>query len=96
MTSDPKLEDYKKNTLESISKYKDYKLQETKEATLSGLPGFKVIFTASFNKPYKIMQLYTIKQNNGYSVTYRATSTDEFGNELSNAQKMIDSFKILD
>lgn len=96
MTSDPKFEDYKKNTLEDIGKYKEYKLLENRDITLAGLPGFKVMFMATFNKPYKIIQVYAVKQNHVYSLTYRASDTDKFDDQLPNAQKMIDSFQVLD
>lgn len=94
LTSNPSLEEYKTKALKLVEGYKNYKLIESGETTLANLPAFTLVFTATFDKDYKIKQVYTIKQNHGYSLTYRAPPGD-FDTELPNADKMMTSFEII-
>lgn len=94
LTSNPSLEEYKSKALKLVEGYKNYKLIESRETILANLPAFTLVFTATFDRDYKIKQVYTIKQNHGYSLTYRAPPGD-FDTELPNADKMMTSFEII-
>lgn len=94
LTSNPSLEEYKEKALNLIKGYKNYQFLDSKEATLSGLPGFTITFLATFDKGYKIKQIYTVKQNHGYSLTYRS-DPEHFDEQLPEADKMMASFAII-
>lgn len=93
LTSNPSLEEYKTKALNLMKDYKNYKLIDSQQATLSGLPAFTITFLATFNKEYKIKQVYTVKGNRGYSLTYRS-SPDHFDEQLKEAEQMFSSFEI--
>jgi hypothetical protein len=72
--------------------------------TLAGMPAFERLFTVSQHVldknlkivplNLKILQLYTIKGNKGYIVTYTAQAS-RFLTYLPDVQKLIDSFNII-
>jgi eukaryotic-like serine/threonine-protein kinase len=66
-------------------------LLESSAATLAGIPGYKIVFTNI--EGLKTMQVWTIKDDKAYIITYVAQEED-YEKELQIAQKMIDSFEI--
>ena len=94
LTSNPSLEEYKTKVLTGIKDYKNYKLIDSQPFTLGNLPAFSLTFLATFNKDFKIKQVYTVRQNHGYGLTYRS-SPDHFDEQSIEADKMFSSFEIL-
>lgn len=94
LTSNPSLEEYKTKVLNGIKDYKNYRFIDSQNTTLANLPAFSLTFSATFNKEYKIKQVYTIRQNHGYGLTYRS-SLDLFDEQLKQADKMFSSFEII-
>lgn len=94
LTSNPNLEEYKLKVLDTIKDYKNYRFIDSQNTTLANLPAFTITFLATFNKEYKIKQVYTVKQNHGYGLTYRAPP-DNFDEQLKMADQMFSSFEIL-
>jgi serine/threonine-protein kinase len=66
-------------------------LLESSSATLAGIPGYKIVFTNI--EGLKTMQVWTIKDDKAYIITYVAQEED-YEKELQVAQKIIDSFEI--
>jgi eukaryotic-like serine/threonine-protein kinase len=66
-------------------------LLESSAAILAGIPGYKIVFTNI--EGLKTMQVWTIKDDKAYIITYVAQEED-YEKELQIAQKMIDSFEI--
>src|SRR5919107_1919212 len=66
-------------------------LLESSATTLAGIPGYKIVFTNI--EGLKTMQVWTIKDDKAYIITYIAQEED-YEKELQIAQKMIDSFEI--
>jgi serine/threonine-protein kinase len=59
--------------------------------TLAGIPGYEIVFTNIAG--LKTMQVWTIKDDKAYIITYVAKEAD-YQKDLQVAQKMIDSFEI--
>jgi eukaryotic-like serine/threonine-protein kinase len=66
-------------------------LLESNTTTLSGIPGYKIVFTNVAG--LKTMQVWTIKDDKAYIITYVAKEED-YEKDLQIVQKMIDSFEI--
>jgi eukaryotic-like serine/threonine-protein kinase len=66
-------------------------LLESSTTTLADLPGYKIVFTNMVG--LKTMQVWTIKDDKAYIITYVAKEED-YENDLQIVQNMIDSFKI--
>jgi hypothetical protein len=66
-------------------------LLESNTTTLADIPGYKIVFTSI--EGLKTMQVWTIKDDKAYIITYVAQEED-YENDLQIAQKMIDSFEI--
>ena len=67
-------------------------LLESNTTTLADIPGYKIVFTNVAG--LKTMQVWTIKDDKAYIITYVAKEED-YENDLQIAQKMIDSFEII-
>jgi hypothetical protein len=67
------------------------KLLESNTTILADIPGYKIVFTNI--EGLKTMQVWTIKDDKAYIITYVAQEED-YEKELQIAQKMIDSFEI--
>ena len=80
------LEDYTKTQIN----YTEEQLLESNTTTLAGLPAHKMVFT---NLGLKTMQIWTIKDDRVYTITYVAEEED-FQDDLDVAEKMIKSFQI--
>ena len=63
---------------------------DSNSTTLAELPAYEIIFT---NLVLKKMQVWTLKDDKVYTITYAAEEED-FQNELQTARRMIESFKI--
>lgn len=70
--------------------YTEEQLLESNTTTLAGLPAHEIIFT---NLGLQTMQIWTIKDNKVYTISYVAEEED-FQNDLQIAERMIESFKI--
>ena len=66
-------------------------LLESNTTTLANIPGYKIVFTNVVG--LKTMQVWTIKDDKAYIITYVAKEED-YENDLQIVQKMIDSFEI--
>jgi hypothetical protein len=80
----------------------NFSLEEEVECetyTLSGNQACSILFTRTLDymsdQEFAVMQLYTVKGNNGWMLTYMATPND-FDEFLPVANQMTDSFQILD
>jgi eukaryotic-like serine/threonine-protein kinase len=67
-------------------------LLESNTTTLADIPGYKIVFTNVAG--LKTMQVWTIKDDKAYIITYVAKEED-YENDLQIVQKMIDSFEII-
>jgi eukaryotic-like serine/threonine-protein kinase len=68
---------------------------KSEAATLGGIPGHKLVVTGNQGEmELKMQQVYTVVENKAYIVTYTAEA-DKFDLFLKDAEKMIDSFKVL-
>jgi hypothetical protein len=67
-------------------------LLESNTTTLADIPGYKIVFANIAG--LKTMQVWTIKDDKAYIITYVAKEED-YENDLQNVQKMIDSFEII-
>ena len=67
-------------------------LLESNTTTLADISGYKIVFTNVAG--LKTMQVWTIKDDKAYIITYVAKEED-YENDLQIAQKMIDSFEII-
>jgi len=86
-SSNMTLEEY---TNSQINPFEE-KLLESNTTTLAGIPGYEIVFTSL--QGLKTMQVWTIKDDKAYIITYVAKEED-YENDLQVAQKMIDSFEI--
>lgn len=72
---------------------------ECETYALSGNQACSILFTRTLDYTAElelaVMQVYTVKGNNGWILAYMATPND-FDNYLPIANQMIDSFQILD
>src|SRR5918992_672609 len=81
------LEEYTNTQINPIEE----NLLESNTTTLANIPGYKIVFTNIAG--LKTMQVWTIKDDKAYIITYVAQEVD-YEKELQIAQKMIDSFEI--
>jgi eukaryotic-like serine/threonine-protein kinase len=81
------LEEYTNSQINPLEE----KLLESNTTTLAGIPGYEIVFTSV--QGLKTMQVWTIKDDKAYIITYVAKEED-YENDLQIAQKMIDSFEI--
>src|SRR5215218_4717978 len=86
-SSNMTLEEY---TNSQINPFEE-KLLESNTTKLAGIPGYEIVFTSL--QGLKTMQVWTIKDDKAYIITYVAKEED-YENDLQIVQKMIDSFKI--
>jgi serine/threonine-protein kinase len=80
------LEQYTNIQLNSI----EGQILESNATTLANLPAHEIIFT---NIGLKTMQVWTLKDDKVYAITYIAEEED-YENDLQIAQRMIESFGI--
>jgi serine/threonine-protein kinase len=67
---------------------------EATNTTLAGLPGYKIVYTATVNgDQLKALQTWTVKDGKAYVITYKAAPSN-YDTYASTAQQMIDSFQI--
>jgi hypothetical protein len=74
----------------------DFKLIESSELRLSGNIANKIVFTATddMNQKRKAMQIWTLKGDKAYLITYKA-EPGQYSKYLPTIQKMIDSFQFI-
>jgi eukaryotic-like serine/threonine-protein kinase len=83
-------------TLEQYSNVKissaEGQILESNSTTLADLPAREIVFT---NAGLKTMQVWTIKDDRIFTITYEAEEED-FQNDLQVAQRMTESFQIVE
>jgi eukaryotic-like serine/threonine-protein kinase len=81
------LEQYTNTQIKSI----EGQILESNATTLSGIEAHQLVFT---NIGLKTMQIWTLKEDKVYTITYVAEEED-FENDLQVARRMIESFGII-
>jgi eukaryotic-like serine/threonine-protein kinase len=83
-------------TLEQYSNAKisstEGQILETNSTNLADLPAREIVFS---NAGLKTMQMWTIKDDRVFTITYEADEED-FQNDLQVAQRMTESFQIIE
>jgi eukaryotic-like serine/threonine-protein kinase len=80
------LEQYTNTQINSI----EGQILESNVTTLGNLPAHQIVFT---NIGLKTMQVWTLKDDKVYAITYVAEEED-YENDIQIAQRMIESFEI--
>ena len=72
----------------------DFKLLESTDFRLAGNMAYKIVFTATDGMKHerKAMQIWTVKGDNAYLITYKA-EPGQYSKYLPTIQKMVDSFR---
>ena len=76
--------------------HSDFRLLESTEFRLAGNIANKIVFTAtdSMKHERKAMQIWTLKGDNAYLITYKA-EPGQYSKYLPTIQKMVDSFQFI-
>lgn len=82
------LEEYTNSKIDSI----EAQILESNATTLATLPAHEIL---SISPLLKTMQVWTFKNDKVYTITYTAEEED-FQNDLQVAQRMIESFEIIE
>lgn len=74
----------------------DFRLIESTNSILAGNIAHKIVFSATDNMKHErtAMQIWTLKGNNAYLITYKA-EPGKYSKYLPTVQKMIESFQII-
>ncbi|MGB7955729.1 MAG: PsbP-related protein [Candidatus Nitrosopolaris sp.] len=74
----------------------DFRLIESTNSVLAGNIAHKIVFIATDNRKHErtAMQIWTLKGNNAYLITYK-TEPGKYSKYLPTVQKMIESFQII-
>lgn len=90
------LEEYTRISEEQVEQYiTNGKILDTIATTLDGNSAYKLVYTGKQGQyNIKWMQVYTIKDDKAYVITYTA-EMDSYSNFLGTAQEMINSFEIV-
>ena len=74
----------------------DFRLVESTEFKLSGIIANKIVFTAtdSMKHERKAMQIWTLKGDKAYLITYKA-EPGKYSKYLPTIQRMVDSFQLI-
>ncbi len=68
---------------------------ESTDTTLAGVPAYKIVYSGKMREyTLKWIQIWTVKNNKMYSITYTA-EINSYSYYLDVIQKMIDSFEII-
>ena len=84
------LDKFASNLTKTISS--SYKIELEKNATLSGLPAYRLMIISS--QGHKELGIFTLKDGVIYSIGYSVAQNNDFDKFLPIAQKMINSFQI--
>ncbi len=88
------LQEYTVDSLNTIKKQFGVNLTESYDTTLSTFPGHAIVYSIRNDEiNFKFMQVYTIKDNKAYVVTY-ISQPEYFSRFLPDAQQMFVSFEI--
>lgn len=86
--------EYSSGSLSDLHSFKNFKLIESTNTILAGLPAYRLIYTSeNENTIVKDMEIGTIKGDTAYLLTYEG-GVNEYDKYLPVAQKMIDSFQL--
>jgi len=87
----PSLKQYTDNYLQLIGK--SFDLEETKRTTLAKHPAWQIVFTGNEGKfQFKRLQIWTLKDDRAYVLTYTAPEED-YGEFEQTVQSMIESLE---
>lgn len=89
------LDEYTNLSINQMSQYiTDFNIIDSSVTTLVGNPAHKIVYTGKEGQNnLKWMQIWTIKDNKAYVITYTA-KIDTYSNFLGTIQQMINSFKL--
>ncbi|MGH9987909.1 MAG: hypothetical protein ACRD8W_28540, partial [Nitrososphaeraceae archaeon] len=88
------LDAYSLNRIFRLRKiYPSFKIIESESILLAGLKGHKIVCTYA-NDFHKILQVWAIRNNSAYILSYFAYPKDQYGKYLNDAEDMIKSFEI--
>jgi serine/threonine-protein kinase len=76
--------------------HSDFRLLESTDFRLAGNMAYKIVFTAtdSMKHERKAMQIWTVKGDKAYLITYKA-EPEQYSKYLPTIQKMVDSFQFI-
>ena len=87
------IEQYKESAAEQFDSLKDYKVTKTEDAVIDGKKAFKIYINMnSGNAKMKLIQCYIISDDDIYVCTF-LTSSKEYKEMKSEAEKIINTFK---
>lgn len=87
-------DDFISNQVGWVSQSQDYKVVSSEKTTLSGLPAYKIIFTATVQgQSVKLMQVYALKGSTSYAFTYRI-SPENYSTYENTANQILSSIQI--
>ena len=73
----------------------DFDLKESTPTVLAGIPAYKIVYSETLQQvPLQVMQVWAIKDNKTYTLTYIA-ELPKYSTYLPIVQKMIDSFEFI-
>jgi serine/threonine-protein kinase len=83
------------DVISNAQDYNNFNEISAHNATLAGLPAYKIVFTATTDNGDQLeaLQIWTVKDDKAYIITYKGAPAN-YDTYLSAAQKMIDSFQI--
>jgi hypothetical protein len=84
------LDQYTSNQIQAINR-QNATILESDETTLAGNPAYKAVFT--LENATKLMQVWTLKGNKAYIISYQA-SINEYPGDLLTFQRMVESLEI--
>ena len=89
------LETITDDVISNAQDYNNFNEISAHNATLAGLPAYKIVLTATTNSGDQLeaLQIWTVKDDKAYIITYKGAPAN-YDTYLSAAQKMIDSFQI--
>jgi hypothetical protein len=73
----------------------NFDLKESTQTVLAGIPAYKIVYSQTLQQiPLQVMQVWTIKDNKAYVLTFIAEAA-KYSTFLPTVQKMIDSFEFI-
>ncbi len=87
---------YELNVAQMKQLFKKFKiLEKASSATIDGNIGYQMVYTyKQGKKPYKIKQIWTIKNNKAYIITY-TSNPKAFSKYIGTAEQIMNSFKFI-
>ena len=101
LTPNATLSDFVTYNIGEINDYPNYQLISNNSTTLGGKPATTIVWQATVpvqndstiqNTTLKVMQTFVVNNAQGYTVTYKSTTSD-YNTYLAQAQRIMNSFK---